>query len=743
MRREYILDTGWEFRKDCGSLSKIKAVEPSNVSVPHTWNSLDGQDGGNDYFRGTCCYRKVFSSPNFSKDEQVYLEFDAVNASALVYINGSLVKNHEGGFSAFQVRIDNYLKAENELIVFVDNGINDKIYPQVADFTFYGGIYREVRLVVVASTHFEFGQYGGQGLRLTPTIVDSKGVLSAEAWILGSYDKVVFTVRDKEHEICSFEGPVGEVSIDNVHLWNGLEDPFLYTVCAEVFAGGKVADRLEQQVGFRSFVIDPQKGFFLNGKSYPLRGVSRHQDREGVGNAITRKMQEEDLSLILECGANAIRLAHYQHNQYFYNLCDRAGVLCWAEIPYITKHMNKGEENTVSQLSELIEQCYNHTCIFCWGISNEITAGGNSLQVYENNLRLYNLCHEKDTTRPVAMAHAFMLPLGDRIVSLPDIIGYNLYYGWYLGNIEGSGSFLDACHNSYPDLPVGLTEFGCDANIKLQTSKPVKGDYTEQYQAKFHEVMCKEIDSRKYLWGTFVWNMFDFAADARDEGGIKGRNCKGLVTFDRKERKDSFYVIKAWYSKEPFVRIAGRRYVNRCEDISEIRVYSNQKEVELFCNGKSLGKQRGEHVFVFNVVLEDKNDIKAVSGNCRDFITINKVAVPDPGYQLVFNSNIQNWFDGLKLSVKDGFLSINDTIGEILKTKEGQDIFKAVLDEKEKKKSSDVATQVEMPPDMMQMVLKDVPLAEYLRRYAFSENYIRTINEELSKISTESFLSKR
>lgn len=734
MRREYILDKDWEFRKDCGSISEMKDVDPENIAVPHTWNNIDGQDGGNDYFRGTCCYRKVFSSPDISKDEQVYLEFDAVSASSMVYVNGVPVRSHEGGYSAFQVRIDEYLRAENELVVFADNGINDRIYPQTADFTFYGGIYRDVRMIVVSPTHFEFGPYGGRGLKLTPTVLGNKGILRAESWISGSYDKVVFTVFDKEREVCSFEGPSGEISIDNVHLWNGLDDPFLYTVRAEVYVQAEVSDRLELQIGFRFFEIDSQKGFFLNGRSCPLRGVSRHQDREGVGNAITRKMQEEDLSLILECGANSIRLAHYQHDQYFYDLCDRAGILCWAEIPYITKHMDNGVENTILQMSEMIEQCYNHACIFCWGISNEITAGGNGEKVYENNLMLYNLCHRMDTTRPVAMAHAFMLSLNDRIVSLPDIMGYNLYYGWYLGNIEGNGSFLDSCHGMHPELPVGLTEFGCDANIKLQTSKPARGDYSEQYQARFHEVMCREIDSRQYLWGTFVWNMFDFAADARDEGGVRGRNCKGLVTFDRKKRKDSFYVIKAWYSKDPFVRIAGSRYVNRCEDVSEIRVYSNQNEVELFCNGKSFGKQKGEHVFVFNVVLEDRNEIEAVSGSLSDSINISKVSVPDPDYQLVSASNVQNWFDGLELSVNDGRYSINDTVGEILKTKEGQDIFRSVMEKRKKMNSTDVATQVEIPREMMLMTLKDVPFAELLRRSAFHVDYVRLINERLREI---------
>ena len=735
MRKEILLNGNWLFYKNCTCPDGLKAVEAEEITIPHTWNNIDGQDGGNDYFRGTCCYRKVFQAPSLDKDQQLYIEFSAVNASAAVYLNGKLIKTHDGGYSAFQVRIDEYLREENELLVFADNSVNDRVYPQNADFTFYGGIYRDVHLIIVSSSHFGFGSHGGHGVRITPVVEGRNGILKADSWISGEYDKVVFSVLDKDKLICSFEGPSGSASIENVHLWDGLKDPFLYTVRSELVLKGKVVDDLEYEIGFRVFEFNPDKGFILNGRSYPLRGVSRHQDREGAGNAITKEMHEEDLSLILECGANSIRLAHYQHDQYFYDLCDRAGVICWAEIPYITKHMENGVDNTLSQMAELIEQCYNHSCIACWSISNEITAGGNSDEVYENNRKLYELCHGMDQNRPVAMAHAFMLPIDDRIVTLPDIAGYNLYYGWYLGTMDGNGDFLDSCHRKHPNLPLALTEFGCDANLAFQTSNPVKSDYTEQYQAQFHEFMCKEIDKRPYLWGTYIWNMFDFAADARDEGGSKGRNCKGLVTFDRKTKKDSFYIIKAWYSKEPFVHICSKRYVNRAEQETEVRIYSNREEIELFVNNKSIGKKRSSHVFIFRVQLEKgQNSIEAVSGGLRDKCMINRVDEPDKSYVFTASEEISNWFEGLNLNVRQGYLSVHDTVGNIIKTAEGRAVVDDVLEAREGNSAEGVSSQIEMTEYMIQMTMKDVPLSELLRRAKFQDSYIREINSRLNQI---------
>jgi len=734
MRKEIVLAESWVFFQDCDNLQALNASTGHEVGLPHTWNAIDGQDGGNDYFRGTCCYVKTFERPEYQAGQQVWLEFGAVNASARVYLNGTEVASHDGGYSSFRAHITPYLADSNTLHVFADNSANDSVYPQTADFTFYGGIYRDVKLIILSENHFEFGRWGGKGIRLTPRVLENgKGLLDVQAKVTGRYDEVVISLFDGVNCIAKASGCECILEVEQVHLWEGLKDPFLYLCTAELLLDGEPIDCLEYTIGFKTVLFDAEKGCFLNGRSYPLRGVSRHQDRLHVGNALTPSMHEEDMAIILECGANSVRLAHYQHDQTFYDLCDQRGVVCWAEIPYITKHMPNGVDNTMSQMQELIEQCHHHPSIVCWGISNEITAGGNSQEVYANNLALYEKCHELDGQRPVAMAHAFMLPVTDKLVTLPDIIGYNLYYGWYMGTMQGNGQFLDTCHQAHPDIPLALTEFGCEANLQFQTCHPKKGDYSEQYQAEFHEFMCSEINRRPYLWGTFVWNMFDFAADARDEGGTKGKNCKGLVTFDRKTRKDSFYAIKSWYSDEPFVHICGRRYVNRSEEITEVKVYSNQHAVELFCNGVSQGKQEGSHAFIFKVRLNRHNIIEAKSGNLCDRIEVNKVASPDPGYRYGASEAVANWFSGLQLEFPEGRLSINDTVGEMIRVPEGRKILDEVLAKRSSEKEG-IAAQIKMDEYMITVTMKDVQFSEMLRRAKLDDSYVMELNRRLNRL---------
>lgn len=732
MRKEYDLCGSWRFYKDC-IVSDIEKKKFETVSIPHTWNAVDGQDGGNDYFRGSCCYVKTFQKPHLNSGSQLYIRFDGVNSVSDVYLNNKAVFHHEGGYSAFQIRIDELLEDQNTLCVQVDNRVNH-VYPQAADFTFYGGIYRPVSLVEVQSSHFSFGPNGGNGVRLTPSVEGTVGKLDVQAWVEGSYDEVRFAVLDNGTAVAVGCGCECSIKIPSVHLWNGLGDPFLYKVKASVIVGDCVVDCLDYDIGFRTVSFDPEKGFFLNGSSYPLRGVSRHQDRMGYGNALTEQMHDQDMDMILEVGANSIRLAHYQHSQHFFDLCDRKGVLVWAEIPYITKHNPDGRENTISQLKELIEQNYNHTSIFCWGISNEITAGGNSDDLYDNNCALRDIAHKMDSTRVVSMAHAFMLPMDDRVVSIPDIAGYNLYYGWYLGEMDGNGGFLDSVHERHPNLPLGLTEFGCDANLAFQNSNPVKGDYSETYQALFHEFMCSEIDKRPYLWGTYIWNMFDFGADARDEGGTKGFNCKGLVTADRKVRKDAFYAVKAWYSDEPFVHICGRRYVRRAEDVTQVKVYSNQSRVELRVNGKTIGVKEGSHTFCFDVRMEEKMKVEAFSGDLTDCILIEKVPEVEKSYVYSAAAEIANWFAGLELKYPEGYFSINDKIGDIIKVPEGRAVFDSIMALRKRSKSTDVAHQVETTEYMIQVTMKDVQLSEMLRRSKMPDSMILDINRKLNQI---------
>jgi beta-galactosidase len=636
MRRFINLNKDWIFKKD--------KKEEVTVNIPHTWNGYDGQDGGNDYFRGECIYQKIFVTPEFdSNSEDVYIQFGGVNASAKVYVNDTLVGHHEGGYSTFRINITSYLKEENKLEVKVDNGVNDSIYPQMADFTFYGGIYRDVDLIVVSKQHFELEYYGGQGIKITPTVEGTTGKVHIETYYEGDGDVHISILNKDGKEVAKGIGRELTLSIDNVHLWHGIEDPYLYKAIAQLKVNNTLVDKVESRFGVRTFKMDPKKGFILNGKSYPLRGVSRHQDWKNIGNALEKKHHDKDMALIREMGANAIRLAHYQHDQYFYDLCDEFGMIVWAEIPYISSHLPNGIDNTISQMKELIIQNYNHPSIVTWGVSNEITIKSKDKKsMYHNHHMLNDLCHKLDVTRPTTLAAYAMCSITNPTVHITDIVGYNLYLGWYMPGMWLNDAFIKFFHLLFPKRCLSYSEYGAEGMPNLHSKKGRRGDHSEEYQAKYHEYMIKCFKRHPYLWGTFVWNMFDFAADAREQGGEPGMNHKGLVTFDREVKKDSFYAYKAWWSNEPFVHICGRRYKDRAEKVTTVKVYSNQSVVELYNNGVLIATKKANKVFKFRVPLEDKNNIKAIAKNCKDSIEIKRVQTFNESYKLK-KTDSNNW----------------------------------------------------------------------------------------------------
>ena len=435
------------------------------------------------------------------------------------------------------------------------------------------------------------------------------------------------------------------VTLEHPHLWDGVRDPYLYTCAVRLVLNGEVQDEVRQRFGVRSFSVDPKRGFFLNGRPYPLHGVSRHQDRKGLGNAITREMHDEDMQLIKELGANTIRLAHYQHDQYFYDLCDEAGMVVWAEIPYISEHMPNGRENTISQMKELIVQNYNHACIVCWGVSNEITISTkDNRDMRDNHHVLNDLCHEMDKTRLTTLACYAMCGPFNPVAHITDLVSWNLYLGWYVPGLFLNDLWMDFFHLCYTNRALGFSEYGAEGMPNLHSSHPRRGDHTEEYQAINHEYMLRCFDRHKWLWATHVWNMYDFAADARDQGGEPGMNHKGLVTFDRKTKKDSFYIYKAWWSDEPFVHICSKRYADRTENEIEVKVYSNQKQVSLYVNGEKLAEQEGEHIFKFRVKLNGETKVQAVAGDSIDDAVFRKVDAPNPDYKLTKKkSTSANW----------------------------------------------------------------------------------------------------
>lgn len=741
MRNIININKNWEF---------IKEGKSSTVDLPHTWNGKDGQDGGNDYYRGTCIYKKSISKAELPEGEKFYIQLDGVNSSSKVFFNNKEIIVHHGGYSTFRTCLED-ISDENEIKIEVDNSPNDFVYPQQADFTFYGGIYRDVSIIGVAKNHFDLDYNGAPGIMVTPKVNGKDADIEMQAFADGEVKFEIIADGEIIKTVsASGKNPKASVKIENAHLWNGTIDPYLYTLKACLIIDSKAVDEVSTRFGIRSFEVNAQKGFILNGKEYPLRGVSRHQDRPDIGNALLPEHHKEDIDLICEMGANTIRLAHYQHSQTFYALCDEKGLVVWAEIPYISRHMPNGVENTKTQMTELICQNYNHPCIVTWGLSNEITMGGaGDKSLISNHKMLHDLAHSLDKTRPTTLAALTMCGIDEEYVHISDILSYNHYFGWYGGNVSMYGPWFDAFHKKYPDKAIGISEYGCEA-LNWHTSAPEQGDYTEEYQAYYHEEVIKQIIDRPYLWATHVWNMFDFAADARSEGGENGMNHKGLVTFDRKYKKDSFYAYKAWLSDEAFVHICSKRYVDRVEPVTKITVYTNQNEVELFANGVSAGKQKKDKYpfFYFEVKNEGETKLTAKAGECEDTAIIRKVETFNEEYRMAEEGAVINWFE---IDTPAGYLSINDTLGDIMATFRGKLVLLSMIpmlkkalsstdDKSKEEKSKKSGTGFSVAGFKINKTMLDIAKGFALKRAfsmlggKFTKEQILGLNKKLNKI---------
>ncbi len=689
MRTIIPINEDWQFFRTEGGT-------PERVTLPHTWNNLDGQDGGSDYYRAECRYEKTLPDVPRAKGDCVYLEIPAASLNAQVLVNGEFAAKHEGGFSKFRVDITDLLRGDDRLTILVDNRERAHVYPQFADFTFFGGLYRGASIVIAPESRISLDDFGGSGVKLTPMLNERRTRAEITADILvtnpKSTQRVKVDIITAQGEIVTsgIADAAEKVSIRTIlgqpHLWDGLADPYCYTAQIALMEDDATLDRLDVPFGVRSFRVDPEQGFFLNGRSYPLHGVSRHQDREDKGWAISRADHEEDMALIREVGANTIRLAHYQHDDYFYELCDRYGMIVWAEIPYISRHKPEGRENTISQMTELVKQNWNHPSVVCWGLSNEITIDGTSDDLMENHRILNELVHQLDSSRLTTMACVSMLETDTPLLNIPDILSYNHYFGWYGASVEDNGPWLDEFHQKHPNIPLGLSEYGAEAVLRWHTDQSRMGDYSEEYQAYYHRRMLETFDERPYLWSTHVWNMFDFASDMRDEGGVKGRNNKGLVTFDRKTKKDSFYLYRAWWSDVPFVHIAGKRYIDRTGDQMTLTVYSNQTRVALYGGNRLLAQQEGKHVFTFAVPLRKlgKTRVRAVAGDCVDVASFRRVKKPNREYSMETSATAgTNWFDSegnpCELEYPEGYFSIRDSIGEIMRSEQGRAMLEPMM----------------------------------------------------------------
>ena len=668
----------------------------TKVALPHTWNNIDGQDGMADgpYWRGLGCYH--LELPNPTEGKKQYIEFQGANHVATVYCNGREMGCHKGGFSTFRFDLTPAMKpADNILTVEVTNAVSD-IYPQNADFTFYGGLYRAVNFIEVTPAHFDLLKDGTSGVFVTPR---ANGMTRVDLFPVGAEGCTVkVALKDAEGNVVAQSAAdaaahtVIKIKVKEPHLWNSMEDPYCYTCEATIEKDGAVLDAVTETYGYRSFHVDPDKGFFLNGKSYPLHGVSRHQDRQDMGWAITPKEHEEDIALIKEVGANTIRLAHYQHDQYFYSLCDHTGFVLWAEIPFISQFIptQEAHDNTISQMTELVAQNYNHPSIFFWGISNEITIAGESEALYQNLTELNALAKKLDPSRLTTMAQVSMVPMDSEHTYITDLQSYNHYFGWYVGDVEDNGPWLDKFHALNPDRCLGVSEYGAENILKWHTAYPDNHDYTEEYASHYHHEMLKTFATRPYLWATHVWNMFDFAADARDEGGVQGRNNKGLVTYDRKTKKDAFYIYQAYWTTKPMVHVCGERFVDRAPDERFIDVYTNCDEVTLYVNGEAVAtKAAVDHEVLFeNVALRDgDNVITARSGDVEgNTITVRPVAEHNYAYDVPEGNQGANWFDDpaavaarKAMKFPAGYYSIKDKVSVLMANPETAKVLQGAM----------------------------------------------------------------
>jgi beta-galactosidase len=673
MRNITLLMHGWEYTRLPASDQKNEKMNFQKVQLPHVWNIDEPKECGCVLYQRCISLKKC-------KDKEYFLAFDAVGGTADVYLNGKQLGCHKGSYSRFCYRATTVLKNGNNLLqIYADNTRDGKTNPITGDFTYFGGIYRDVTLIETEKTYFDPTYYGTSGVVIDPKC---DGTIKLTASVINPmHADIHYRIIDAhglvvvDQTICAMK-KITEVKLIHPHLWNGRKDPYSYTCSAELISNGDVIDSVSMKFGFRSVSISGKNGFSLNGEHLRLNGVAKHQDFAGYGCGTGKEQIDRDFELIDEIGANAIRFAHYQHPQYAYDKADEMGFVAWAEIPMLGMQDGNKElmENAKEQLRELILQNQHHPSICFWGLQNEIGMRGETLETYANMEELEQLAKQLDSNRLTACAEVFCVANSSELNFIHDAVGYNLYYGWYTGNFPDYQVFAEKFHAQNPDVPLAITEYGADANLQYHSSSPQRQDYTEEYQALFHESVYQCIEKIPYLWGTFVWNMFDFSSSVRDEGGIPARNMKGLVTYDRQIKKDSFYFYKASWSDEPFVHLCGSRYQKRHEKTTTVKVYSNEPIVTLYVNGNAFKTIHGHRIFVFeNIPLQKDTVISASSSDSDSYdeMTLQYVVKEEKSYQYPrkHQGNVANWFAenvGKNQISQDGYYSVNDRIMDLL-----------------------------------------------------------------------------
>ena len=735
MRTTYKLEQNWLFGECTLNGEDLPTVSRwEKVSVPHVWN-ID-----NPSQEAPRAYKYELNLETPDVDHQYFISFNAVAGVCRAWLNGKLLGEHRGGYACFRFNLNCAAQnGMNELIVLADNTRYDDIIPLGGDFNNYGGIYREVELILTGRTHFDLMYHGTSGVAIE---VNPDGSVALESRLAGSLEgsTIQYTISDG-NGICAQTSCLAttaetRLSVDRPRLWQGVSDPFLYTLNAKLRINDECADEVSFQFGFRSIQITPDRGFFLNGEHLLINGVCKHQDREGCACAPSQEELEEDMRLIREIGANAVRLSHYQHPRHMYDLCDREGLVVWAEIPMLG--MPEGNEalldNARQQLTELILQSKHHPSICFWGIQNEIAMLGEYFDMYRKTSSLNQLAKQLDSSRITVSANLYCVKNNSPLNHITEMVGYNQYYGWYYGEMDEFGPFFDQFHADNPQVPLGISEYGVDCSVTLHSADPRRKDYSEEFQCLFHETVYPAIRCRNFLWGSFIWNMFDFGSANRNEGGIKGRNCKGLVTFDRAIKKDAFYYYKAWWTQEPLVYIAGRRFAKRCGNVTTVKVYANVDQITLSVNSKTIATKQGGHVFIFEnvpLVMGD-NAISATGGGKSDEIVLIRVEQPENSYIYIDPNpgfNVANWFT-LGQDQEDLFPVDRYSIMDEM----------AVLSKNEKVWSLLEHEIPQITRDPRSKMAQTMTLLNIINRISgqFEESYIIDLNRKLNAISKAS-----
>lgn len=643
INRSWRFSPGWE----------VKANIFTEVNLPHTWN-MDALSGKTDYYRGLGNYEKNLTIPAEYKGKKLFLKFYGVANVSNIFINGKHAQEHRGGYTAFVVDITDKVNygESNQIWVRTSNAQFLDVMPLVGDFNMYGGIYRDVELIVADQTHISTSDYGSNGVYLSQNTTKERAQIDAKILVesaANSTPTVTIKISDKDKKVVAqttkqvaIDGngqgvAMLDLEVKKPNLWNGVASPYLYDVEIAVMDGQKVCDVVREKMGFRFYEVDPDRGFILNGEYLQLRGVCRHQDRLEIGNALHKIHHQQDIDIMLEMGVNAVRLSHYPQSKYFHELCDKYGIILWSEIPFVGPggFKDKGfvdqesfKENGKTQLKELIRQNYNHPSICFWGLFNELKPNGDNPVEYIRELNA--LAHSEDPTRVTTAASN----LEGEMNTITDVMAWNRYFGWYAGKMDGMGEWADDAHKRFADTPIGISEYGAGGSIlhqqeELVQTKPISYWHPENWQTYYHEENWKAIAPRPFIWGSFVWIMFDFGAAHRVEGEIKGKNDKGLVTFDRKFKKDAFYFYKAnWNQEDKFVYFADRRLDKRSKALQDIKVYSNCQDLTLYVNDKKVGEiKEGDYgIFLWKGVELAKGDntlkVTTAKGSITDKIEI-------------------------------------------------------------------------------------------------------------------------